>query len=1063
VSACVCVCVVSCSAGRRTDGDLWVLAIDGMDQSKTRLPHEKRSSHDTDSLDGLPLHVVSVVVYGGFTPLIGLINDPSVTKNSCLTVTNIHRAIELQWTASVEASASKKIVRWPSRLHITFDNAVGENINSNVFYYLAALVHHGVFKRVTVGTLCVGHTHNINDQIFSVWSKYLNVNNVATLADLLDKFSTNYTGHMHDSPAEAALLQAMIEEKALLVEAKAVVQAAELAAVVEEAKRAEPARAAKMREEMKFLAAMNVTAHERAEQMKRLRRDLADERRATRAFKGPRMFGDITSLGAHPHMEMVEHNVDAGGWLRRGKARKFDLTGLGQYHVFRIDKNMDGCTYLTRKFLSNSDVTYADAGNNQAHRFDVDGAFYRDQLLLFEKEEYIDFDPIALPFNVVDTASIMKKVDMMHSMKGINDAQAKTYTDMCAGFHAKVIEQGLECKVCKAQVKTLADIGVIHRMQNNPSEDEFTAYRKKVKDRVDAQNVLNLHLNEPDAGDRHPSKVMLGWWTNWLTRVKKIEAHYRSKGVACLEDEDEFENGLYAPPADQTAEELKAFERIEVAQMAAYGPPRCGDFALIRSSRVKSQAPFWLAKVLLYDSPSDELLAEDARRADEKKRPAPTPSPPVNADDQDANVVKWMNEKGQKRAPKKSKGGMRTVSDAAKVDTFMHTHVKLQWWVHNAACNRAALKHLESDATSPDGQSAPKKRNKAAGAKSAAKAKVKSAPSSKSKPTASKRKTKSSSASASLESNASKSKSAANDASMQMFDDEAPLSFLQTMPSCSPVCPSTPLPSQSSRSHLGRSARNARSIIESPAAAQHPERDEEYQEEEEERGDAANIEHSDREVDMTHGAAAPASTSAHSLHLASTPFRISKSAVGAVIQSMLLGAHLESDFSSAPAAGASSASPSEVGEPECSIPIPLTEADINVFKENSYFENAKCTDAQWVSVEQLIYWGNQDAIMIGMGAKQQKKISAPAWRMLLTDLMQGAGGSEGAAALHSRMSIVSFDGVTHENKATSSAWQSLEEKTKALGRKATPEWAAEYRRSLLAITKLHDAQWIAEH
>ena len=53
------------------------------------------------------------------------------------------------------------------------ENTIKENKNSIVFGYLSMLVERGIFKKIKVNFLLVGHTHDHIDQMFSRFSKKL--------------------------------------------------------------------------------------------------------------------------------------------------------------------------------------------------------------------------------------------------------------------------------------------------------------------------------------------------------------------------------------------------------------------------------------------------------------------------------------------------------------------------------------------------------------------------------------------------------------------------------------------------------------------------------------------------------------------------------------------------------------------------------------------------------------------------------------------------------------------------------------------------------------------------
>jgi hypothetical protein len=191
---------------KRQDGfrNLAVLSTDGMDQSKTTLPHRIRYSKETEAKRefALDVHVNSTFMFGSSIPLHAFVNLGELTKNGSLTVSYIARVLEKTFKAAPK-DADGKLKEWPRRLHLCFDNAVGENLNKYVFMYLAALVHHGVFHVITVGTLVVGHTHIINDQVFSVWAKRLGLTDCNTLSALMDLLKNNYKAKLKETDQEA--------------------------------------------------------------------------------------------------------------------------------------------------------------------------------------------------------------------------------------------------------------------------------------------------------------------------------------------------------------------------------------------------------------------------------------------------------------------------------------------------------------------------------------------------------------------------------------------------------------------------------------------------------------------------------------------------------------------------------------------------------------------------------------------------------------------------------------------------------------------------------------------
>ena len=83
--------------------------------------------------------------------------------------------------ASADSSAGlPECTEWPEELNLQFDNASGDGKNNTVFAFAAYLVKIGLFKRVNVNFMIVGHTHDKCDQYFSRVSTYLETHSAKT-------------------------------------------------------------------------------------------------------------------------------------------------------------------------------------------------------------------------------------------------------------------------------------------------------------------------------------------------------------------------------------------------------------------------------------------------------------------------------------------------------------------------------------------------------------------------------------------------------------------------------------------------------------------------------------------------------------------------------------------------------------------------------------------------------------------------------------------------------------------------------------------------------------------
>ncbi|KAL3689029.1 hypothetical protein R1sor_015338 [Riccia sorocarpa] len=134
------------------------IAIDGMDQNKTRLPHFTKVTKSVDGASLVGVHLVGVMIYHRTFRTKVYATYKNVRSDSNLTISVIHRVVS-DWEGPL-----------PATLYIQLDNIVRENKNGIVFVYLAMLVEKKIFRKIKVGFLIVGHTHDHVDQMFSRFS-----------------------------------------------------------------------------------------------------------------------------------------------------------------------------------------------------------------------------------------------------------------------------------------------------------------------------------------------------------------------------------------------------------------------------------------------------------------------------------------------------------------------------------------------------------------------------------------------------------------------------------------------------------------------------------------------------------------------------------------------------------------------------------------------------------------------------------------------------------------------------------------------------------------------------
>lgn len=159
------------------------LEMDSMDQDKTSVPRLLRYPKEFDENGRMKYHVTAVKV-----PSLNAVYEYVYTKNlqhdANTTVTILDQVL-----SQVKAARGSL----PPILYLQLDNTCRENKNKTMFAYLSLLVKLGVFKRIYLGFLPVGHTHFGCDQVFSRHSSMLRRQNIVSGPQLVNILIQSYT------------------------------------------------------------------------------------------------------------------------------------------------------------------------------------------------------------------------------------------------------------------------------------------------------------------------------------------------------------------------------------------------------------------------------------------------------------------------------------------------------------------------------------------------------------------------------------------------------------------------------------------------------------------------------------------------------------------------------------------------------------------------------------------------------------------------------------------------------------------------------------------------------
>ena len=156
------------------------IILDASDNGEYPLPHGRTKSHLADQAWRLKMHVMGVIVHGvatfAYTCPAHLAQGHNIT-------------IQALWESIVRVSKEQAL---PPVLYIQLDNTTKQCKGRWVKAFCAMLVHHGVFQKIVVSYLPVGHTHEDIDQFFSRIATQLRLNDAYSRIALARAIERSY-------------------------------------------------------------------------------------------------------------------------------------------------------------------------------------------------------------------------------------------------------------------------------------------------------------------------------------------------------------------------------------------------------------------------------------------------------------------------------------------------------------------------------------------------------------------------------------------------------------------------------------------------------------------------------------------------------------------------------------------------------------------------------------------------------------------------------------------------------------------------------------------------------
>ena len=148
---------------RRSPRMFLSIIIDGADQSKHDMPHFKDIAHLISEIRRIKMHLYGALVHGRGAYAFTIPDHEAQGHNTTIQVLH-HILCDLAKKGPL-----------PKILKLQVDNTTKQNKGQFLYGYVDLLVEYGLFERVEVSFLPVGHTHEDIDQFFSrisVWLRY---------------------------------------------------------------------------------------------------------------------------------------------------------------------------------------------------------------------------------------------------------------------------------------------------------------------------------------------------------------------------------------------------------------------------------------------------------------------------------------------------------------------------------------------------------------------------------------------------------------------------------------------------------------------------------------------------------------------------------------------------------------------------------------------------------------------------------------------------------------------------------------------------------------------------
>ena len=453
---------------------------------------------------------------------------------------------------------------WPEGVHLQFDNAAGDFKNSTFFRFVGMFVALGTFLYVTLGTMTVGHTHDIVDQLFSVWSRSLDINDCVTYAEMAFLFRQKYHSKIY-------AIKEIIES------------------------------------DRKIGGVPEATVSQRVVE---LARDLGAL---------PEIVLLQFSIDAERWMYVPVADKDrrvSETFEWRSLDQKYGkLEGTRDYHQFYIvkeaaqDRSLGDEVVLYSRHLADTEHTPPEVTHHYK-RVRFGPWTNRTRLFLISDVQHLidpqhrhHRNPMQLPPLKIALDSICRTLDAEERLGRIDELQRKEWDEWMERFDAMARRTAERCTGCATLIDQIGAYGPLHRPSATATPTEREDYNKKKTDKDKKRQELQVHLNDPGLVAQHSLFTNGTYWAKWIERTKNvIIPHYRRRGLL----RERIDSGTQSGDSGRTPHPSRPVQnardnvhivpvRVDANWIKDKGPPEKGHYIVCRSTDIYD--PFWIGYI----------------------------------------------------------------------------------------------------------------------------------------------------------------------------------------------------------------------------------------------------------------------------------------------------------------------------------------------------------------------------------------------------------------------------------------------------------------------------------